>query len=155
LDLYGFYKKVIWKFGLGKPLVSKLFFKNKDLKWFYFVLHIIIKMSTTTTTQAPPSSAPVVAPTEQYRLPDATTLQNISKIAISEDKPIMLDYWTASLEKKALIGVRENNEKLLVKSEEEYTSPIQKIFKVGNDFIIMTENSIYVVDNKIPTKRIA
>lgn len=103
-----------------------------------------------------PSSTPAApAASDQYRLPDSTTLQNISKIAISEDKPIMMDYWTASLEKKALIGVRENSEKLLVKSEEEYTSPIQKIFKVGNDFIIMTENSIYVVDNKIPTKRIA
>lgn len=110
------------------------------------------------TSSAPASASAATATasaTEQYRLPDAATLQNVSKIAISEDKPIMLDYWTASLEKKALIGVRENNEKLLVKSEEEYTSPIQKIFKVGNDFIIMTENSIYVVDNKIPTKRIA
>ena len=111
-------------------------------------------MSTTVPTT--PTTTVVSAPaSDQYRLPDATTLQNISKISISEDKPIMMDYWTASLEKKALIGVRENSEKLLVKSEEEYTSPIQKIFKVGNDFIIMTENSIYVVDNKIPTKRIA
>ncbi len=93
---------------------------------------------------------------ETMRLPDAlTTMQNVCKIAISEYRPIMMDYWAPSLEKKALIGVRENNEKLLVKSEEEYTSPIQKIFKVGNEFIIMTENSIYVVDNKIPTKRIA
>jgi hypothetical protein len=105
-------------------------------------------MSTTVATTTP-------QPTDQHRVPDATTLQNIMKIAISEDKPIMMDYWIASLEKKALIGVRENNEKLLVKSEDEYTSPIQKIFKVGNDFIIMSENSIYVVDNKIPTKRIA
>jgi hypothetical protein len=113
--------------------------------------------SITTVSSAPASTTPTPTPaaSDQYRLPDATTLQNISKIAISEDKPIMMDYWTASLEKKALIGVRENSEKLLVKSEEEYTSPIQKIFKVGNDFIIMTENSIYVVDNKIPTKRIA
>ena len=111
--------------------------------------------ASTSSAPASTSSAATASATEQYRLPDAATLQNVSKIAISEDKPIMLDYWTASLEKKALIGVRENNEKLLVKSEEEYTSPIQKIFKVGNDFIIMTENSIYVVDNKIPTKRIA
>ena len=92
---------------------------------------------------------------ESFRLPDPTTLQNVTKFAISEDKPVMLDYWTASIEKKALIGVRENNEKLLVKSEEEYTSPIQKIFKVGNDFIIMTENSIYLVCASIPTKKIA
>ncbi len=101
------------------------------------------------------SQTPIVEPKETMRLPDDATMRNVCKIAISEDRPIMMAYWTASLEKKALIGVRENNEKLLVKSEEEYTSPIQKIFKLGNDFIIMSENSIYVVDNKIPTKRIA
>ena len=92
--------------------------------------------------------------TPSYRLPDNTTLQHAIKLAIVEDKPIMMDYWIASIEKKALIGVRENNEKLLVKSEEEYTSPIQKIFRAGNEYIIMTENSLYIVDNKIPTKRI-
>jgi hypothetical protein len=54
-----------------------------------------------------------------------------------------------------LIGVKEDNEKLLVKSEEEYTSPISKIFKVGKEYIIMTENSIYLVDVTIPTKRIS
>ena len=111
--------------------------------------------SASASTSALASAQSLVNQKDSYRLPDATTLEHISKIAISEDKPIMLDYWTSSLSKKALIGVRENNEKLLVKSNEEYTSPIQKIFKVGNDFIIMTENSIYVVDNKIPTKRIA
>ena len=121
------------------------------------------KMSTSQSTipnqTAPPatsSALQVAAPQKSsYRLPDQTTLENVTKFAISEDKPIMLDYWTSSIEKKALIGVRENNEKLLVKSDEEYTSPIQKIFKAGNDFIIMTENSIYIVDNKIPTKRIS
>jgi hypothetical protein len=87
-------------------------------------------------------------------VPELATFTNVSKIAITEDKPIMMDYWIASIEKKALIGVRENNEKLLVKSEEEYTSPIQKIFRAGNEYIIMTENSLYIVDNKIPTKRI-
>jgi len=72
-----------------------------------------------------------------------------------EDKPIMMDYWTNSLDKSVLIGVKENQEKLLVKSEEEYTSPISKIYKVGTDYIIVTENSIYLVDVNIPTKRIS
>ena len=119
---------------------------------------------------APPTPAqgqtPVQAPSQgqvpvqgqvsasQYRVPELATFTNVSKVAITEDKPIMMDYWIASIEKKALIGVRENNEKLLVKSEEEYTSPIQKIFRAGNEYIIMTENSLYIVDNKIPTKRI-
>ena len=75
--------------------------------------------------------------------------------AMVEDKPILLDYWVSSLESKALIGVRENQEKLLVKSEEEYTSPVNKIFKVENEYIIITENSIYLVSASIPTKRIS
>ena len=57
----------------------------------------------------------------------------------------MMDYWTSSLEQKALIGLNEKGEKLLVKSEEEYTSTIAKIYKVADEFIIMTENSLYIV----------
>jgi len=90
-----------------------------------------------------------------YRLPENKTLQHAAKLAIVEDKPIMLDYWTNSLDKSVLIGVKENNEKLLVKSEEEYTSPISKIYKVETEYIIVTENSIYLVDTGIPTKRIS
>ena len=89
------------------------------------------------------------------RLPENNTLQHATKLAIVEDKPIMLDYWSASLEKTVLIGVKENEEKLLVKSEEEYTSPISKIYKIGKEYIIITENSIYLVDIEIPTKRIS
>lgn len=92
---------------------------------------------------------------ESFRLPDVKTLQHASKLAIVDDKPIMLDYWNDSLEKTVLIGVKENNEKLLVKSEEEYTSPIVKIYLTGSEYIISTENSIYIVDVNIPTKRIS
>ena len=74
---------------------------------------------------------------ESYKLPGNNTLQHACKISIVEDKPILLDYWVTSLESKALIGVRENQEKLLVKSEEEYTSPITKIFKVIYNILIM------------------
>jgi hypothetical protein len=92
--------------------------------------------------------------TTEYKVPDNSTLQNASRLSIVEDKPIMFDYWMESLEKTCLIGVRENEEKLLVKNKEEYTSPIGKIFKVANEYIIVTENSIYIVDTGIPTKRI-
>ena len=90
-----------------------------------------------------------------YRLPDVKTLQHASKLSIVEDKPIMMDYWTSSLDKSVLIGVKESQEKLLVKSEDEYTSPVSKIYKVGTEYIIMTENTIYLVDVEIPTKRIS
>ena len=94
------------------------------------------------------------ATASNYKLPSGITLQHCAKIAVVEDRPIMFDYWTPSCDKEVLIGVRENGEKLLVKNEEEYTSPISKIYKVEGEYIIMTENSIYVVSADIPTKRV-
>jgi len=98
-----------------------------------------------------------VVTTTGPRLPHAETLSHAIKLSMKEDKPIMMDYWGHSIDKTVLIGVKENKEKLLVKSEEEYTSPIANIYKVGGglDFIIITENSIYLVDAGIPTKRIS
>ena len=92
---------------------------------------------------------------QQYQLPPASIWKHIAKLSITDDKPIMLDYWTDSLENKVLIGVRENGEKLLVKSEDEYTSPIAKIYKVENEYLICTENSLYLVSANIQTKRIS
>lgn len=91
----------------------------------------------------------------KYSLPSSNVLAHAAKLGIVEDKPIMMDYWTDSLDKKALIGVRDNGEKLLVKNEEEYTSPISKIFKVEAEYIVMTENSIYIVSVEIPSKKIS
>ena len=98
---------------------------------------------------------------ENNRLPEYKTFQEASKLALVEDKPILLDYWLGSIDKSVLIGVtqtivddKEVKESVLVRSEDEYTSPIAKIFKSGNEYIIMTENSIYIVDAEIPKKRI-
>ena len=114
--------------------------------------------SVATTSGGSVASSPATATANaasNYRLPSDVTLQHASKLAIVEDKPIMLDYWTASLDKKALVGVRESGEKLLVKSAEEYTSPIAKFYKSVTEYIIITENSIYIVSSEIPTRKIS
>jgi hypothetical protein len=90
-----------------------------------------------------------------YRMPTNTCMQHAAKLAVVEDKPIMFDYWTASLDKTVIIGVKTNQEKLLVKSEDEYTSPISKIYKVETEYIIMTENSIYLTSADIDSSRIS
>ena len=69
------------------------------------------------------NSSPDATKENNYRLPSDISLKHAAKLSIVEDKPILLDYWTASLDKKALVGARDNGEKLLVKSEEEYTFP--------------------------------
>lgn len=108
-------------------------------------------------SQPPPPQPQQSSQQEQptQRLPSSTTLQNAARLAITEDKPIMLDYWADSLDGKALIGVRENNEKMLVKSAEEYTSPIAKLYRSETEIVVVTENSIYLVSSTIPTRRIA
>lgn len=88
-------------------------------------------------------------------LPSASCLSHCAKLGVSDEKPIMLDYWTDSQEGKIIIGMRDDDEKLLVRSAEEFTSPISKIYKVENEYIIVTENSIYVVSCEIATKRIS
>ena len=103
----------------------------------------------------PPTSESSSGTGTNYRLPSDVTLKHAAKLAIVEDKPIMLDYWSSSLDKKALVGVRETGEKLLVKSEDEYTSPISKFYKINTEYIIITENSIYLVSSDIATRKIS
>ena len=95
-----------------------------------------------------------ITKSSEISLPTSTTLEHAVKIAIAEDRPILLDYWKGSTSDGCFIGVKENNEKLLVKNEDEYTSPVNKIYQVNEEYIITTENSIYLVSKSIGTKRI-
>jgi hypothetical protein len=97
----------------------------------------------------------VTIPDKNYRLPAVATLKHTAKLSMVEDKPILLDYWTHSLDKKAFVGVKDTGEKLLVKSEDEYTSCIIKFYKSVTEYIIITENSIYIVSSDIPTRKIS
>lgn len=86
-------------------------------------------------------------------IPSATVLLRAAQLAVDEDKPIYLDYYKDSVEKKCSIGVK-GDIKYLVKSSDEYTSVIQTVFKCDNCYIVMTENSLYVIDSGIQIKRI-
>lgn len=112
------------------------------------------------STPAPPSNALVstnTSPTASVteHVPSAATLLSAAKLAIQRDMPIQLDYFVDSAEGKAFLGEdASTSEKMLVKSSEEYTSHIQKIYKAGEDFIILTENSIYLVSSKVQKRKI-
>ena len=106
--------------------------------------------------KASPTASDEVKLDSGYRLPDVKTLQNAAKMAVVEDRPILMDYWSDSLEKKVIIGVREDGKKMLIKSNEEYTSYVTKAFRTaGKDYIIVTENSIYIVDAGIESKKVS
>ena len=96
----------------------------------------------------------VTAP--ELEVPSEKTLVYAARIGIERDMPIMLDYYNDTRDGRAFLGEDGGTkEKMLVRSEEEYTSPIAKILKVDEDFIVITENSIYVVSRNIKKRTIS
>ena len=91
-----------------------------------------------------------------YPLPADTTMRNACKLSIELDKKIQMDYWIPSMTSMAFLGLRPNKEKILIKpSVDEYTSAVVKLFKTTDEYIVITENSIYIVSNRIPLKKLA
>ena len=111
-------------------------------------------MATPATTN-PPSTAiatPAIAP---EILPQPLTLLQASKLAIEQDKPILLDYYRETATATAFLGEDQaSKERILIKSNDEFTSLIKKLYKAGDDYIILTENSIYIVSGKVQKKKV-
>lgn len=111
-------------------------------------------MSAQPVTNPVPVAAPTAVANAEVS-PCAAVLLQAAKLAMAQDKPIQLDYYADTVNGKAFMGEDgETKEKMLVKSAEEFTSMIQKVYKVSDDYIVMTENSIYVVSGKIQKRRI-
>ena len=115
----------------------------------------------TLSMSAPASSASVSsasapsAAASSTSLPSATILLQAAKLAIEQDRAILLDYYEQTTNGTAFLGEDpETKERILVKSKEEFTSLIKKLYKVGDDFIILTENSIYIVSGKIQKRKV-
>ena len=88
-------------------------------------------------------------------VPSATVMVQAAKVAIEQDRPIYLDYYVDSIEKKCCIGV-QGTSKFLIKSDTEYTSPIETIMRIKEDktWLVITENSLYIVSADIAVKKI-
>jgi hypothetical protein len=109
---------------------------------------------TAAPAAAAASAAAAAAPTEI--LPSATSLLQAAKLSIQQDKPIKLDFFLDTYHQKAFIGedVTDPKDKVLVKAKDEFTSTIAKLYKTGDEFLVLTENSIYVVSGKVQKRRI-
>ena len=106
-------------------------------------------------TPAPSTTVNAPAAPATELLPSAQTMLQASKLAIEQDRAIMLDYYRDSATNKAFLGEdAETKERILVKSKEEFTSLIKKLYKVGEEFIILTENSLYVVSGKVQKRKV-
>lgn len=108
-----------------------------------------------TTVNASAASAVSAKPSGADVMPSPQTMMQAGKLAINEDRAIMLDYYRDSCKGTAFLGEDgETKERILVKSKEEFTSLIKKLYKVGEDFIVVTENSVYIVGGNIQKRKV-
>lgn len=111
------------------------------------------QVNSASSSSAAASAASAASTT--FLMPSSQTLQQAAKLAIEQDRAIMLDYYQQSANGTAFLGEDpDTKERILVKSKEEFTSLIKKIFKAGDDFIILTENSLYIASGKIQKRKV-
>jgi len=116
--------------------------------------HATTAVATHTAT-ATHATATATAINSVIILPAPNTLLQAAKIAMEQDRAIMLDYFHDTLHGTAFLGEDPHtNERILVKSKDEFTSLIKKLYKIGEDFIILTENSLYIVSGKIQKRKV-
>ncbi len=97
---------------------------------------------------AQPTQAQAQAST-QLVLPTDKTLQQATKLSLKTKKPICFYFYIDSLKGKIKI-VCDGEDRLVYKSDDEYTSPILNTYKSDNSYIVVTENTIYILSSETP-----
>lgn len=95
----------------------------------------------------PPSSVPAK---KKLSLPSDKSMQQAVKLSIKFVKPIDFYFYLDSL--KGNITIRSDGEdRVLYKNEDEHTSPLLNAYKSDDCYIVVTENTIYIIsaDTKI------
>lgn len=77
-------------------------------------------------------------------IPNADTLNQACKLSIKLQKPMCFYFYVDSLKGDICIASNDDD-KIIYKSNEEHTSPIQNTYKVNNEYLVVTENTIYVI----------
>lgn len=87
------------------------------------------------------------------KFPSELTMQEATKLSLELNKVIRMDYFMDVLNGLAWLGKDTvNNIKILIKSANHYTSAIIKIYRCCDEYILITENSIYIVPNVLKQK---
>lgn len=101
--------------------------------------------STLQTTQQ--SAITASAPQQQLVLPTDKTLQQATKLSLKTKKPICFYFYIDSLKGKISI-INDGEDRIIFKNEDEHTSPIINTYKSDHSFIVVTENTIYILSSE-------
>lgn len=77
-------------------------------------------------------------------LPNVNTLSQAAKLSIKIAKPIDFYFYIDSCRGQAQI-VNADGDKIIYKNNDEHTSPIKHTYKVENSYLVVTENTIYLI----------
>ena len=84
-------------------------------------------------------------------LPTEKTLLQATKLSLKTKKPICFYFYIDSLKGKISI-VTDGEDRIIFKSDEEHTSPILNTYKSDTSYIVVTENTIYILSADTPVK---
>ena len=82
-------------------------------------------------------------------LPNDKTLSQAFKLALKIGKQIDCYFYLDSCAGNVKIVTYEGD-KILYKNNEEHTSPIKNTYKVENEYLVVTENTIYILSTNTP-----
>jgi len=85
----------------------------------------------------------------QLVLPTDKTLQQATKLSLKTKKPICFYFYIDSLKGKIKIA-NDGEDRIIYKSDDEYTSPILNTYKSDQSYIVVTENTIYILSSETP-----
>jgi hypothetical protein len=108
----------------------------------------IKKASAQTQASTAVTATPAAKP--KVTLASAKTMEQAQKLSIKLVKPVCFYFYVDSLRGKVCIQ-SDGEDRIIFKNEDEHTSPILNTFKCETEYIIVTENTIYIIsaDTKI------
>ena len=104
---------------------------------------------------------------QSISLPSTETLVKATKLSIKISKPVCFYFYLDSCRNNVSIakgktdmmqgadsGADNEEKKIIYKNHEEHTSPILNIYKEGNEYIIVTRNTIYIINSNVKVCKI-
>ena len=84
--------------------------------------------------------------------PSNDTYDRAFRLSIRDNKPIHSYFYIPSLKNKVCIK-HDGEDKVIWIDDEEHSSPIVNAYRSGDELIMVTENSIYIISSKTPINK--
>ena len=89
----------------------------------------------------------------EISIPSPNTLSQAAKLSIKISKPVCFYFYIDSCNDSIKICTNETD-KIIFKNLDEHTSSISNIYKVDNEYLIVTENTIYIISSNTKVAKI-